>query len=802
MADVGAASIEETLLRLTVALDAARELITVIDATPTSEGGPLIVFANAAYLRETGYTADEIVGKRVGRLLEGADPALLRSFREATDAGRAYTLEARARRKDGSTFAYEAQGQPFFREDGTYAGRIAIGRNVEERNAERDRFASVMAALEHADDNVFVVDEHADDGSYRVTFVNESVLHRTGYTRADFERHSSRILSGPLTDKALRDRALADLRAGRKARIELLLYRKDGSTYWSELSATPIADDRGRFTRFVMIERDVTDSRRRNEELGVLWAAFEHASDSIVVYKRPIEGDKPRIVYVNEATIRNSGFSRDELVTGSTGIGPLTDRATVAALRDALMQGRPIRARLALYRKDGSVYWGELDGRPVRDASGTMTHWISIERDITAAVERERALSALLEATRSLFGVLDGAALDPAFLSAVRTVLEAGAAFVHDSRDPLYARALAADDVVADERGRLGVALRAPGLDPRVVAVTFRHEQPPSANDRAVLALLTQTYAAAARNAASFEEIDQQRSAVLALSRMKGDLITMLANDLNNPLTSIRGFAEFLAETQVDGADTAVATTAIIRATERLVDLGKETLALARLEDDALVLTPEPVDYGALLEEIAQRQARCVEVVTAGEVDGTADPVLVHGLFETLIANAAKFAPPETPVAVRAHGEGDAIVVSIEAPGLGSELGLFVRLVVKRHGGSIALDSRSNSETRVVVRLPRNACFSVPRAVLLLERDGDAASYAEHVLRDAGYRVRAVRDAGAFARALADDGAVIAIVPDGAQDALAAAQASGVPTVELRKPYLASDLLRALATAS
>ena len=120
-----------------------------------------------------------------------------------------------------------------------------------------------------------------------------------------------------------------------------------------------------------------------------------------------------------------------------------------------------------------------------------------------------------------------------------------------------------------------------------------------------MLALLAQTYAAAARNAALFDEVDQQRATVLELSRMKGDLITMLANDLNNPLTSIRGFAEFLAEEQPDGSDGAVATGAIIRATERLVDLGRETLALARLEDSALVLTSQQVDYGGLLAEIA-----------------------------------------------------------------------------------------------------------------------------------------------------------------------------------------------------
>ncbi len=668
-----------------------------------------------------------------------------------------------------------------------------------------------------------MVEAHEDEVSYRVSFANESVVQRTGYTRQEFERYSTRILNGPLTDRAVRLGALADLRAGRKARIELLLYRKDGSTYWSELSATPIADEQGRFSRFVMIERDVTDRHRRQEELDVLWTAFEHASDSIIVYRAPSGGERPRIVYINEATIRQSGFSREELFASATGTGPQTDPATVEALRQALLRGEPMRARLALYRKDGSLYWGEIDGRPVRDAAGAVTHWISIERDITSAVERERALSALLDASRSLFGVLDGGALDRAFLDALRAVLDGGAGFVSDPRDPLVARALAADDVVEDERGRLALALRPPGRDARVVVLA--RERPPSANDRAVLALLAQTYAAAARNAALFDEVDQQRATVLELSRMKGDLITMLANDLNNPLTSIRGFAEFLAEEQPDGSDGAVATGAIIRATERLVDLGRETLALARLEDSALVLTSQQVDYGRLLAEIANGFASRVDVGVVGDVRGSADPVLVRSLFENLVANAVKYSPPGLPATVRLRAEDDTIVAEVEDRGIGipgaelsrlfdrmartsslresdtagSGFGLyFVRLVVQRHGGSIAVDERAGGRTCVVVRLPRDARFSLPRGVVLLESDDDAASYTEHVLRDAGYRVRAVYDLNAFVRALADDPGVVAIVPHGAADALAAARASGVQTVELLKPFLARDLLRAL----
>ena len=235
----------ETLLRLTVALDAARELITVVDATPAERGRAV------HRVRQRGVPARDRLRARRDRRPPGrpaarrGDESLRQQFRQATEAGKAFSLTTRARRKDGSTFAYEAQGQPFFRDDGTYAGRIAIGRNVEERNALRDRLASVVSALEHADDNVFVVEAH-ERRRQLPGLVRQRVgraahrLHAPG-VRALLDPHPQRAADR----QALRLRALADLRAGRKARIELLLYRKDGSTYWSELSATPIADEQG-----------------------------------------------------------------------------------------------------------------------------------------------------------------------------------------------------------------------------------------------------------------------------------------------------------------------------------------------------------------------------------------------------------------------------------------------------------------------------------------------------------------------------------------------------------------------------
>jgi hypothetical protein len=66
------------------------------------------------------------------------------------------------------------------------------------------------------------------------------------------------------------------------------------------------------------------------------------------------------------------------------------------------------------------------------------------------------------------------------------------------------------------------------------------------------------------------------------------------------------------------------------------------------------------------------------------------------------------------------------------------------------------------------------------------------------VLRDAGYRVRVVHDLAAFEEALAGEENALAVVPEDASKAVAAAGARGIRVVRLRKPYLARDLLREL----
>jgi signal transduction histidine kinase len=68
-------------------------------------------------------------------------------------------------------------------------------------------------------------------------------------------------------------------------------------------------------------------------------------------------------------------------------------------LREALQRWEPVRAEFINYHKDGSEFIVEMDVVPVSDHRGRYTHWVSVQRNVTAR-KRAEATAALREAQR------------------------------------------------------------------------------------------------------------------------------------------------------------------------------------------------------------------------------------------------------------------------------------------------------------------------------------------------------------------------------------------------------------------
>jgi diguanylate cyclase (GGDEF)-like protein/PAS domain S-box-containing protein len=134
--------------------------------------------------------------------------------------------------------------------------------------------------VEQLNDAIVITEaEPIDNPGPRIVWANKVFYQRTGYTPDEVIGQSPRILQGPETDRATLDKIRVALEKWRPIRSEVLNYRKDGSTYWSEFQIVPIANEKGWYTHWASIQRDVTERKKIEDEVRQL--AFYDALTSL-----------------------------------------------------------------------------------------------------------------------------------------------------------------------------------------------------------------------------------------------------------------------------------------------------------------------------------------------------------------------------------------------------------------------------------------------------------------------------------------------------------------------------------------
>jgi PAS domain S-box-containing protein len=136
----------------------------------------------------------------------------------------------------------------------------------------------------------------------------------------------------------------------------------------------------------------------------LLEACVARLRDCVIIAEADQAGH-PVIVYVNDAFVERTGYPRSEVIGQTPAIlhGPETHPDTVARIEHALVTGQAIREEILSYTKQGAQVWFELDVAPVADGAGRITHWISVERDITSRKVVEEQLRHSEEQYRLLF---------------------------------------------------------------------------------------------------------------------------------------------------------------------------------------------------------------------------------------------------------------------------------------------------------------------------------------------------------------------------------------------------------------
>ncbi len=129
-----------------------------------------------------------------------------------------------------------------------------------------------------------------------------------------------------------------------------------------------------------------------NPQASVLLAAFNQAWNPVVITSADASAGFP-VEFANPAFCTMTGYALNELQGKSLKMlqGPDTNPAVIAEMRECLRQGRYFEGTTTNYRKDRTAYVVRWRISPVRDERGELTHFLSIQQDMTElARSRER----------------------------------------------------------------------------------------------------------------------------------------------------------------------------------------------------------------------------------------------------------------------------------------------------------------------------------------------------------------------------------------------------------------------------
>lgn len=214
-------------------------------------------------------------------------------------------------------------------------------------------------------------------------------IYRTTRERlADADAFWDVVYEDPLFRETIRQRALEDIASGDVKRMywpEVPLVRMGEKTTYITAQNIPVPGQ----PILISMVWDVSEAKRAEEQIRKLSLAVEQSPESIVI--TDLEAS---IEYVNEAFVRNTGYSREEAIGQNPRIlqSGKTPRASYDTLWQALSSGHSAQLEMINKRKDGSEYTELAIITPIRQADGQVTHYVAVKTDIT---EQKRAAEEL-----------------------------------------------------------------------------------------------------------------------------------------------------------------------------------------------------------------------------------------------------------------------------------------------------------------------------------------------------------------------------------------------------------------------
>ncbi|MFB6230991.1 MAG: PAS domain S-box protein [Salinibacter sp.] len=203
-----------------------------------------------------------------------------------------------------------------------------------ERHRDAERLRLLSEAVEQSSEAVVITEaDPIDPPGPRIEYVNPAFEQMTGYAWEELIGETPRLLQGPETNRDVLDSIRDALKAGEPWSGETINYQKDGTPYVLQWSLAPVEDEDGAPEHWVSVQRDITERRRREQELE----RYERVVDNLPVgvFRTTEDGE---IISANPALATLYGASSAEALIGTNAGELYADPADRRRLLETLKQ--------------------------------------------------------------------------------------------------------------------------------------------------------------------------------------------------------------------------------------------------------------------------------------------------------------------------------------------------------------------------------------------------------------------------------------------------------------------------------